>query len=204
EASSPPALDWRTFHLRDAVMTRPKPMVENAAEDPLAGLSSFLAATEAARLSTWCWDIPAARLAWSANLDDVHGPAQGELDGAFSFSDRDLPGEGQTNVLAAMAESLRIRKPCRLEFRIPAAADGEERWFEASTTVVVKNGAAVQLFGICRDITERLRTFREVGVRARQQDALARLGERALTESDLQTFFNVVVATVAELLDVEL
>src|SRR5204863_2927520 len=40
--------------------------------------------------------------------------------------------------------------------------------------------------------------------RARQQDALARLGERALTESDLQAFFTVVVAMVAELLDVQL
>lgn len=185
-------------------MTRPKPMVENSVEDPLPGRTSFLAATQAARLSTWCWDIPGTRIVWSANLDDVHGPAPGELDGAFSFSDRDLADDGQSNVLAAMAESLRTRKPCRREFRIAAAPDGEERWFEASTTVVVKNGAPVQLFGICRDITERLRTFREVGVRARQQDALARLGERALTESDLQAFFNVVVATVAELLDVEL
>ena len=41
-------------------------------------------------------------------------------------------------------------------------------------------------------------------MRARQQETLARLGERALTESDLQKFFNEVVTTVGEILDVEL
>jgi two-component sensor histidine kinase len=57
---------------------------------------------------------------------------------------------------------------------------------------------------VCCDITERLRINREVRVRARQQEALARLGERALTESDLQKFFNETVAAVGEILDVEL
>jgi two-component sensor histidine kinase len=50
-------------------------------------------------------------------------------------------------------------------------------------------------------VTDQLRVGREVGVRARQQEALARLGERALTESDLQRFLDEVVATVGEILD---
>ena len=41
-------------------------------------------------------------------------------------------------------------------------------------------------------------------MRARQQETLARLGERALTESDLQKFFNEVVTTVGDILDVEM
>ena len=41
-------------------------------------------------------------------------------------------------------------------------------------------------------------------MRARQQEALARLGERALAETDLQKFFNELVTTVADILDVEL
>jgi two-component sensor histidine kinase len=53
-------------------------------------------------------------------------------------------------------------------------------------------------------VTERLRINREMRVRARQQETLGRLGERALTESDLQTFFNDVVNTVGDILDVEL
>src|SRR5262249_58332810 len=56
--------------------------------------------------------------------------------------------------------------------------------------------------GMCRYVTERLRVNREVRVRARQQEALARLGERALAETDLQKFFNEVVIAVGEILDV--
>ena len=80
-----------------------------------------------------------------------------------------------------------------MEYRVPGQAGRDARWFEASATVIVQDGAVVQLLGICRDITERLRVNREVRVRARQQETLARLGERALTESDLQKFFNEVV-----------
>jgi len=41
-------------------------------------------------------------------------------------------------------------------------------------------------------------------VRAGQQEAIARLGERALSESDLQAFFDEAAATTAKILDAEL
>ena len=87
---------------------------------------------------------------------------------------------------------------------MPGRAGRDERWFEASATVIQQDGKAVQLLGMCRDVTERLRINREVVVRARQQETLARMGERALTETDLQKFFNEVVVTVSEILDVEM
>ena len=61
----------------------------------------------------------------------------------------------------------------------------------------------MQLLGICREITGRQKLLRELRARAKQQEALARLGERALTEVDLQKLFDEMVATVAELLGVE-
>ena len=51
---------------------------------------------------------------------------------------------------------------------------------------------------------ERLRINREVSVRARQQETLAGLGQGALTERDLQKYFNEVVTTVGEILDLEM
>ena len=110
----------------------------------------------------------------------------------------------QAGVLAAIHQTLQTHEPCRLEYRLPGRSEREERWFEALVTVVVEDGAAVQMLGLCRDVTEHLRVNREVRVRARQQETLARLGERALTESDLQKFFNEVVTTVGEILDVEM
>jgi two-component sensor histidine kinase len=169
----------------------------------LPDLGSFVAAAEAARVTVWSWDIAAKRVCWSANLDDVHGAANDAPDGEFALASTDLDGAKQAGIVAAITQALRTSKPSRLEFRAPAT-ESEERWYEAFATVVVRNGEPVQLFGICRDITNRLSNTREVAVRARQQDALAKLGERALTESDLQAFFNAVVATVRDLLDVDL
>src|SRR4029078_2785247 len=103
-----------------------------------------------------------------------------------------------------MGKSLQTREPCRLEDRLPGRSEREERWFEALVTLIVENGASVQMLGMCRDVTERLRINREVRVRARQQETLARLGERALTESDLQKYFNEVVAAVGDILDLEM
>jgi len=106
--------------------------------------------------------------------------------------------------LAAIRKSLQTREPCRLEYRLPAPPGRDERWFEALVTVIAEDGTVVQMLGMCRDVTERLRINREVRVRARQQETLARLGERALTETDLQKFFDEVVTTVGEIIDVEL
>ena len=56
--------------------------------------------------------------------------------------------------------------------------------------VVMDNGNAVRMFGTCRDVTERVKLHRELRMRASQQETVARLGERALTETDLQAFFD--------------
>jgi two-component sensor histidine kinase len=170
----------------------------------VARLESFCAGLQAGRLGVWSWDIPAGRMTWSTNLEGWQGRPENGQDGTFSFAAADLPPSDQPGVPAAIQQVLRTLAPCRLEYRLPSPAGREERWFEVSATAIVKDGAPAQVLGTCRDVTERLRINREVRVRARQQEAVARLGERALAESDLQKFFNEVVATVAEILDVEL
>ena len=143
-------------------------------------------------------------MTWSTKLEDFHGHRQEMLEGTFSIAPEDLKSQDTTGVLAAIGKALQTREPYRVEYRLPGPSEREERWFEASVTVVVQDGEAVQLLGMCRDVTERLRVNREVRVRARQQETLARLGERALTEGDLQKFFNEVVTTVGEMLDLEM
>ena len=53
----------------------------------------------------------------------------------------------------------------------------------------MENGKPVRMYGTCRDVTERVKLHRELRHRASQQETVARLGERALTETDLQEFF---------------
>ena len=182
--------------------------VENGAslsgESAIARIESFCAGLEAGQLGVWSWDIPTNRMTWSTNLEGWHGRPEAALDGVFSFAAEDLPASDQPGVLTAIRESLRTGEPCRVEYRLPSPPSHEDRWFEISATVIVNDGKPVQVLGICRDVTERLRINREVSIRARQQEAVARLGERALAESDLQKFFNEVVATAADILDAEL
>jgi PAS domain S-box-containing protein len=171
---------------------------------PLPDLDSFRSALDAGQVGVWSWDLRSNRMMWSTKLQDFHGLSDHSLDGSLSIVPQDFPSQDVAGVLAAIHRTLQTREPCRLEYRLPGPSEREERWFEALVTVIVQDGAAVQMLGMCRDVTERLRVNREVRVRARQQETLARLGERALTESDLQKFFNDAVATVGEILDVEL
>jgi two-component sensor histidine kinase len=147
-------------------------------------LESFRSALDAGQVGVWSWDLRSHQMTWSTKLEDFHGIPENSIDGSLSIVPQDFPSQDAAGVFAAIHKTLQTREPCRLEYRL--------------------DGAAVQMLGMCRDVTERLRINREVRIRARQQETLARLGERALTDSDLQKFFNEVVTTVGEILDVEL
>ena len=191
----------------------PQPQEENQrAENPPPGqgpscqpeVELFRSALAAGHIGIWSWDLRSKQLTWSSNIDGVERPPGLRPDGSFALDPQNLPSESGSDALAAIRRTLQTLEPCRLEYRATEPADRDERWFEASVTAVVQDGAAVQLLGMCREVTERLRTNREVKIRARQQEALARLGEQALVESDLQKFFNEAAGGVAEILDVEL
>src|SRR5262249_58648613 len=142
------------------------------------------------------------QMVWSTNLETFHGRHENTFEGTLSIAPEDFAPQDATGVLAAIGKTLQTHEPCRLEYRLPGRSEREERWFEASVTVIVQDGVAVQLLGLCRDVTARMRVNREVRVRARQQETLARLGERGLNEGDLQKIFNDGVATCGGVFDV--
>jgi two-component sensor histidine kinase len=57
--------------------------------------------------------------------------------------------------------------------------------------------------GICEDITAHKRAEAELALRARQQEALAQLGEQALAGNELRELFGVTVETVAGMLSAD-
>ena len=98
--------------------------------------------------------------------------------------------------MAAVQESLRSGKPYQVHYRLAPHSEKDERWVEAMAVVLVENSVAVRMLGTCRDVTDRQRLLRELRVRARQQEAVARLGELALTESDLQKLFDEIASAI--------
>lgn len=166
-------------------------------------LASARVALEAGQIGIWSWDIKSNAVKWSANLKQIHGLSCGSCDGAFADFQKVIHPEDQREVLAAIQESVRTGKPYHVHYRLAPRADQEDRWVEAIASVVQEDGAPVRLLGVCRDVTDRQKLLREQRARARQQEAVARIGERALTEVDLQKLFEEVAATIADILDVE-
>ena len=162
-------------------------------------------ALEAGKIGVWSWEVASDHLTWSANLEAIHRlPQGGSFDSTFAFFENEIHPEDRAGVIAAIKESLRSRQPYRTLYRLPPRPGQDERWIEALGSVVVEGGEAVRMVGICRDVTERVTLHRELRARAGHQEAIARLGERALTENDLQKFFDEAVAMIAKMLDVEL
>jgi two-component sensor histidine kinase len=169
---------------------------------PLPDMISI--ALEAGRIGVWTWDIGSDRIFWSTNLEDIHQLPKGMFDGTFSFFENDIHPEDRAEVLAAIQETLRSRKPHRALYRLPPQPDRDECWIETMGAVMVENDQPVRMVGICRDVTARVLLHHELRLRAKQQEVVARLGEQALTETDLPKFFDDAVAQIAGILDVEI
>jgi two-component sensor histidine kinase len=163
-------------------------------------VESVRVALEAGDIGIWTWDIKSNAVTWSGIIP---GLIADSFDGTFAAFQKDIHPEDQPEVLAAIQESLRTGKPFNAHFRLAPQPEKDERWVEAIASVIEENGAPARMLGICRNVTDRQKLLRELRMRAKQQETIARLGERALTEGDLQTLFEEVAATIAEILDVE-
>ncbi len=161
-------------------------------------------ALEAGQIAVWSWDIRSHQATWSTNIEEVCGVTKDSLDGCTMPLEHDVHPEDRPAVVAAMREVVSTRNPRRVQYRLAPKPGVEERWIETLAAVVVEGGEPVKLIGLCREVTERFSVHRELRIRARQQEAVARLGAQALTEHGLQSFFDVSVELIAETLGIEL
>jgi PAS domain S-box-containing protein len=160
-------------------------------------------ALEAGGVGVWSWDIKTDDVTWIGKLAEIHGIKTESWTGTFSTFQQVIHPEDQPEVIAAIKESVRNRKPYQVVYRLAPQDGQDDRWIEAMASVVEQDGEVVRLAGCCRDVTDRQKLLRELRARAKQQEIVARLGERALTESNLQALFEEIVTTIAETLDVE-
>src|SRR5213592_2714914 len=81
--------------------------------------------------------------------------------------------------------------------------DGTTIWLRDHARVVHEPDGTVYYEGTVEDITNRRRAEQLLDLRARQQAAIARLGETALSRTDLSALLDCAVSLVAETLEVE-
>jgi PAS domain S-box-containing protein len=156
-------------------------------------LATVGTAMEAAQIGVWCYDAATNSMTWSSNVEAIHGMTHGRFDGTYAGFETNIHPDDRPDVRAALTEALRTRTSYRVRYRAVAREGRDECWLEA-------HGAPSgdgRLLGLCYDVTERVHLESELRSRARQQEALAQLGERALAEPDLERLLNDAVSTVA-------
>jgi PAS domain S-box-containing protein len=161
------------------------------------------AGLETAHIGVWSWDAETNVLTWSVNLESLHGLPPQSFNGTLAGFLDCIHGDDRANVEALLKESMHAQAPFRARYRTPQRNGRDECWLEATGSVTAQGGKAKGISGLCYDITGRVSLENELRTRAKQQEALAQLGERALAEPDLERLLNDAVSTVALTLSVD-
>jgi PAS domain S-box-containing protein len=177
---------------------------EDAEGEFFPSFETVCIALRSGKIGVWSWDVASNHITWSSNLEAIHGLPAGSFDGTFSAFEQDIHDEDRESVLATIKQALATRKSYRVRYRLPAVPGGEERWIEATGTIITEGDVPTRMVGLCQDITDRTLLERELRGRARQQEAVAQLGERALAETNLEYLLDDAVQTVALTLSVDL
>jgi two-component sensor histidine kinase len=142
-------------------------------------------------------------MTWSRNLEAIHGLPAGGLDGTLAAFEQNIHDDDRPNFKASLAAAIADRGSFRVRYRTAARQGREDCWIQARGTVVLKDGGSAGVLGLCEEITERVNLECEFRSRAKQQEALAQLGQRGLAEPDLDRLLNDAVSTVALTLSVD-
>jgi PAS domain S-box-containing protein len=111
-------------------------------------------ALRAANMGTWEWDLRSNCVAWSPELEAIHGFPPGSFGTSLDVYLGHLHPEDAERVRTQIAASLQTGE-LHLEYR-GIRPDGEERWYEARGQVTwAPGGDPVALRGVCMDINAR-------------------------------------------------
>ena len=163
-------------------------------------------ATDAASMYAWELDVQNQILTLSENFAEVLGfPADLVPENNIEALQRLSPAEDAQIVQEALAQAFEKQENLRdLQYRIVNPENGQVVWVEVNArTIYDRDGKPQRMYGVSQNITERKQSENALRVRARQQQAVAKLGELALRERDLQRVFDRATATIAETLEIE-
>jgi len=189
--------------IKKTATIEPDRVADDTATAFFPDFSTVCIALEAGRIGVWSWDVATNAVTWSHNIEAIHGLPSGAFDGTYAFFERDIHPEDKPRVREALSASLRTGAPYWVHYRVVPRNGRQELWIEATGTVTMREGMPERMVGLCRDVTERVNLQKELQSRAKQEEALAQLGERALAETDILRLLDDVVSTVALTLPVD-
>ena len=163
-------------------------------------------ATGAAQMFMWEWDFKDRSYVIADNFEQVLGFSGGLLprnkfETLWALSPREDVDRISQEFESAVEDQGDLHA---LPYRVINPENGQIIWLEISAKIVYdRKGKPERMFGVAQNITESKRAEEALRIRARQQEAVAKLGELALRERDLQKVFDQATATVAQTLDIE-
>jgi len=170
----------------------------------MAGADWIADALDAGRVGVWRWDVESDRLEWSPNLLTIHRRSPETFGGTFADFAEDIHSEDRERVLATVQGALAMGGAYEVLYRLPAGDESGDIWIEARGSVLMKDGRAAGMTGICQEVTARRRMELELAARLRQQEGASRLGREALDSEELQPLLDNAVELLARTLDADL
>jgi PAS domain S-box-containing protein len=177
-----------------------------AAENALRGRESELAyAQEIAHVGSWVWSPKSDARTWSDEGLRIFGLAPGFVVDRPIVSSAMHPDDRQ-EVVGAFNRAVELREPFELEFRA-ILPDGQLRWMRTVGRTEQTGDAEddMRVIGIVQDVTEQRSNVQEARHRAAQQEAVATLGQVALSGGvDLTELYAAVSEILSDVLGADL
>jgi two-component sensor histidine kinase len=155
-------------------------------------------------VGVWRWDVETDRLFWAGNVEAIHRLPPKSFDATLDTFANNIHPEDRERVLAALRKASEGGQ-CSFDYRLRPGPLGVIHWIEARGTALTDAvGRIVAVTGICQEVTGRKTIEAELAMRARQQEAVAQLGERALSGASLDDILGEAAQMVAELVEANL
>jgi len=152
----------------------------NAANEKLQELDRLrrrFVAQAAANIGDWEWDIPAGKVRWSPEVEDMHGLVRGSFAGRFEQWLETVHRDDRERAMASVKDAVQNKREYDVEYRT-IRPDGNFYWTAARGAVEYDSaGQPARMVGMCMDISARKRTEEAL----RKSEKLAAAGRLAAT-----------------------
>ena len=122
---------------------------------------------DAGRMGSWELDLGTKRLAWSREMEAIHGLQPATFAGTFEAYEQQIHPDERAYVRSAMTDTQREEQ--YLEYRI-VRADGAVRWVESRAMRCAIPPARRSAWSACMDITERKQVEQALRETSRAKD----------------------------------
>ena len=167
-------------------------------------IEPLLQALRIANVGVFRWHVGTEVVQWSDNMEAVHGLPPDWFDGKLSSFEQRLHADDVSVVWEAINASIDNGAPYEVVYRAAASGGEGEVWLKSVGGIVVDDEGRKFLTGVCSNVTDQVRSERELARRLKQHSGIEELGSFALGADDFQAVLERAVQTAGEVFDAPL